>query len=310
MWCRYPAPIQATIQAVVFRARARRNLRVSEEARPIKAIEHRLSRDRRRAYARRVPTASLLDCVLRPSRAGLEAARAAVAGYTDPRAAWDALCARGLIPAAWRDDPRRRFPWLPGLTTEERTQRLRRAPFVPQARCPDDVATCALLAADVEGIERAEASGRAFAAALRPWGTPAAADTVLWVPASDYGYQIHDTKPDVWEPDGFIFRVVGETRWEEVERVIDRLAAEDSGASMDPARRALAANLIGPWVFAEECWAEAVRMWRRVPSGEKLEGRYYADLPDPFARALELFVAGYGLLPSGDGALVLGYPVD
>jgi hypothetical protein len=41
-----------------------------------------------------------------------------------------------------------------------------------------------------------------------------------------------------------------------------------------------------------------------------LEGRYYADLPDSFACALELFVAGYGVLPSGGNALVLGYPVD
>ncbi len=85
------------------------------------------------------------------------------------------------------------------------------------------MATCALLAADVEG---------------------------------NYHYQLHDTQPDVCSPDGFIYHVFQQTRWE-----------------------------------------------------EKVEGWYYADLPDPFARALELFVAGYGVLPSGGGAPVLGYPV-
>jgi hypothetical protein len=258
-----------------------------------------------------MPTPSLLDRILRPSRVALDAARAAASGLTDARAAWDTLGARGLIPAAWRDDPRRRFPWFPDLDPRERAQALRRAPYVPRAPCPDDVAACALLAADVAGVERAEASGRAFAAALRAWGVPAA-DTVLWVPTSFCGHeaQLHDTKPGVWEPDGFAFRVFGETRWEEVARVIDRLRGEAAAASMDAAHRARAASIVGPWVFAEERWIEAVRTRQGAPQGEKPGGSLYADLPDPFAPALALYESGYGVMPSGDDVLVLGYPVD
>ena len=197
------------------------------------------------------------------------------------------------------------------MDPRERGEKLRWAPYVPRASCPDDVAACALLAADVKGVERAEASGRAFAAALRPWGAPAA-DTVLWVPTSrqGYGYQLHDTKPDVWEPDAFALFVSRVTRWEEVSQVIDRLAGEAAVASMDPDHRAFAAGVAGVWAFAKERWADAVSTQQRVPRGEKAEGRSYADLPDPFVSVLELLGAGYGPLPSGDGVLVPGYPVD
>lgn len=52
---------------------------------------------------------SLAARILRPARPGLAAARAAVAGITDPREAWEALAARGIIPLEWVEDPRRDF---------------------------------------------------------------------------------------------------------------------------------------------------------------------------------------------------------
>jgi hypothetical protein len=173
------------------------------------------------------------------------------------------------------------------------------------------VTACALLAADVAGVERAEALGRAFVAALAAWGAPAA-DAVLWVPTSwrDYGYQTSDTKPGVWEPDGFVFRAFPGTRWEEVCPVIDRLGGEGTATSPYPDRRAYAARNVGAWVFAEERWADAVRTRRRTPRREHAPDRLYAELRDPFAPAVALFESGYGLMPSGDDVLVLGYPVD
>ena len=254
---------------------------------------------------------SLLDRVLNPARPALDAARATVAGRSDPRAAWNALHSRGLLPRTWVDEPRRRFPWLHDLPRERRAEALRRAPYVPQAACPDDVHACALLAADIEGIERAEASGRAFAGALRAWGAPAV-DTVLWVPTTRHGhdYQIHDTKPGVWEPDAFVSRVFDEVRWADVFRVIERVAGDPGASSADPALRAHAASVIGVWVFAAERWADAVHTHQRAPRGKTPRDEFYADLPDPFTPALEVFAAGYALMPSGDGMLVLGYPTD
>lgn len=255
--------------------------------------------------------ASLLDRVLNPARAALDAARSTVAGCTDPQAAWNALHSRGLLPRTWLDDPRRRFPWLPDLPRERRAQALRRAPYVPQAACPDDVRACALLAADIEGIERAEASGRAFAGALRAWGAPAA-DTVLWVPTTWHGheYQIHDTKPGVWEPDAFVSRVFDQLRWADVLRVIERVAGDPAATSADPALHTHAASVVGVWVFAAERWADAVHTRQRTPRGKTPREEFYADLPDPFTPALEVFAAGYALMPSGEGKLVLGYPMD
>lgn len=47
--------------------------------------------------------------VLRPSRPRLKAVRAALAGLTDTREAWEVLSARDLLPMSWLDDRARRF---------------------------------------------------------------------------------------------------------------------------------------------------------------------------------------------------------
>jgi hypothetical protein len=173
------------------------------------------------------------------------------------------------------------------------------------------VTACALLAADVAGVERAEALGRNFAAALRPWGAPAV-DAVLWIPTSwrGYGYQMTDTKPDVWYPDAVAWSTLPGTPWEDVSVVIDRLAGKPVAAFSDPDHRAYAARNLGLWVFGEEHWAAAVRTGQRTLFGEHPEDRLYAELRDPFAPAVALFESGYALMPSGDDVLVLGYPVD
>jgi hypothetical protein len=226
----------------------------------------------------------------------LSAAREVIASHSDPRSAWHAFFGRGLLPEAWRNDTRRQFPALGDRNPWERDQALRRAPYVPTAGHPDDTATCVLFAADVDGIEHAEASGRAFFAALGQWGVPAPT-TVVWVPTSlrHYEYQLHDTKPDVWEPDALLFRLF-DVRWEDVVDIVNRLREGAAPSLGDAAFEA--ARIVGPYLYAEEHWIHAARE------------RWRTDLPNPFSHALEVFQAGYALMPSSDDKLVLGYPLD
>jgi hypothetical protein len=256
-------------------------------------------------------TARLLDRVFRPDRPQLAVVRAALRGIESPAAAWEALAARGLLPAAWLAASRRWFPSLPGLPPRERAERLRWAPFVPRAPVPDDVVTCALFAAGAAGVERAEAHGLALCAALLPWDNPPA-EGVLWVPTSlgGYDYQLHDTKPDVWEPDAVLWRLFPDTRWEDVCRVTDGLAPPaGSGSALAGGH---AASAIAGWLVGHERWKARVKEGARIPheGPPGAAGRLYAELPDPFAEALRVFETGHAPLPSGNGALVLGYVED
>jgi hypothetical protein len=262
------------------------------------------------AYAVRV-RAFPVDRVLRPERAALSAARDLVAEHDDPRSAWSALLECGLLPEGWRHDTRRLFPDLGDRTRWERSQAFRRAHHAPTSRHPDDRTVCAVFAADVEGIERAEASGRAFFAALAPWGVPAPT-TVLWVPTclEHYDYQLHDTKPDVWEPDAMVFRPFHrriwhspDVTWEEMRDALERLRRSASASWGGAATKV--AQVVGPYLYAEERWARAARERRRTE-----QGVLYAELPNPFSSALEVFEAGYALMPSSADKLVLGYPLD
>ncbi len=77
----------------------------------------------------------------------------------DPGEAWEALAARGLIPAAWVDDPARRFIDGPGARDVLASQ-------------PTDVLAAVALAADAGGIARAEALAVELTARLAVWGSP------------------------------------------------------------------------------------------------------------------------------------------
>lgn len=110
----------------------------------------------------------------RPSRPQLAASRALVAETRDPAEAWEALAARGLIPVDRVDDPRRSFVAEPPRGAK---LQVRPGGAAYSAR-PPDVATAALLAADPEGVARAESLAWELAARLRPWGVAPA--TVAW----------------------------------------------------------------------------------------------------------------------------------
>lgn len=251
---------------------------------------------------------TLLEAVFRPERPHLDAASAALRGIAAPEEAWRALAARNLLPPSWLDDSRRRFPALGCLPAHEYARHLRWAPYLPVGPHPEDPETCALFAADVRGMEEAEAHGRALCAALAPWGVPAS-EVVLWVPSSlsGYGYQLHDTKPGVWEPDSSLWRVFPEARWDDVCE-LERSLLREIGA--DHAGCTEAAQVVAPWVYGHLRWSECVARGACVDehASTVAAGRPFADLPSPFAAALRLFQTGYAPLPSGNERVVLGYP--
>jgi hypothetical protein len=247
----------------------------------------------------------LIDSTFRPARSAFDEVTATLGTVRDPSAAWKLLIERGLLPASWLDEPKRRFPALGSLPAHERYQRLRRAPYIPLGPHPDDLDTCALLAADVRGIETAEEQGFLLCSAWSLWGYPES-KAVLWVPSSlsGYGYQLHDTKPGVWEPDGFLWQVFPKS-WEEVCKLRDFLSRESGDNEAHHAARAVAG-----WLYGHQLWTACVERGGQVPSDAPpaVAGRLYAELPNPFATALRIFEAGYAPLPSGNGLLVLGYP--
>lgn len=90
-----------------------------------------------------------------PSYARLDDARAVLQLVTDLDEAWEALAARGVIPHAWIDDPRRRFGGDDAPTTWH-------------AR-PQTAREMLAFAGDVEGVERVESLWREALKRFAPW---------------------------------------------------------------------------------------------------------------------------------------------
>ncbi len=251
----------------------------------------------------------LLERAFSPRRPALAPALEAVRGLHEAEVAWRALVERGILPRSWLDDPRRRFPRLPTVSARDRADRLRRAPYLPSAACPDEVGACASIAADAGGIEQAERLGRSLMQAMASWGWPRP-DVVMWVPsdAERYENQLHDTKPEVWEPDASVWTVFpDDDTLAAIGATIARLRAHV--AESDRRGRAVCA-LLGPWVWAHETWLQQVRNDAKVPprAGDGPSGERFAALVDPFELGLGILELGYCVLPSSDAILVMGYP--
>lgn len=90
-----------------------------------------------------------------PAYARLDDARAVLRAMTDLDEAWEALAARGVIPHAWIDDPRRRFGGDD-------------APTAWHAR-PQSAREMLAFAGDVEGVERVESLWREALRRFAPW---------------------------------------------------------------------------------------------------------------------------------------------
>lgn len=106
----------------------------------------------------------------RPRQPRLDEARAVVRGHIHPRAAWEALATRGLIPDDWVGSEARAFTLpttyfartraLPMLDTGELRRVTFRGGSVLVAAYPTTSTLAAFVAADAEGIATAEAIAR------------------------------------------------------------------------------------------------------------------------------------------------------
>lgn len=103
-----------------------------------------------------------------------DAVRAALRGITDPREAWEALAARGLIDASWVHDPRR---WFACTADEWIAQGGHASPAQgPLATMhPPTLRACAAIVADPASIVTAEALARETTR-----DAPTATDAVYW----------------------------------------------------------------------------------------------------------------------------------
>lgn len=239
----------------------------------------------------------LRACHGRPRRARLDEARDAVAACARSRlGAFEALAARGVIPADWVGDPCRRF------RTGER--------YAEPLKSTHAVA----LAADVEGVLAAEHLAREYVRRLRPYGGPPFAPAVvrwtfcvrkLYAPSS-YGADLRRFGRRY----GRLDRALGEVFSD----------ARPSPDGLPPGRRAVLRHTRGGWavyessVVFEDLWQHArmreaqarglalrvrvpaERWWTLPPhEHERVEWVRYDANPDPFEALLAIWQLGYAL---------------
>jgi hypothetical protein len=262
--------------------------------------------------------------ILTPSRPRLALAREVVEGHKTPRAAWEALASRGVIPMSWIG-AERRFAgsdcaacrgtgWE--TTTDYRgdefygaCERCEERGFRELLDAPPTLAACVAFASDPEGIETAEALAREADARLAPWRAPEddAPARPLWrvyrARPPEETYFLWDTARPASHP--AILLAHADKRFEGPRP----LWAEEVGL------RSAASLLRG---FAEEelrCsrgWQEAARLGLVIPDGSPfgrgLSGRAFKELPDPFAPVASLWATGYALCKRAGGFLWLFAP--
>ena len=233
-----------------------------------------------------------------PSRTALEAARAATAGLSDARSAWEALAERGLIPAAWLDEANRRFLHDPG-DRHRRELPTRDPAFAPTGPHPNVVEHCALFASDVEGMLAAESAAVALAARLEPWGAPACHRVVWWaIPREHYSSASCDTRPGVSYALLFAFNALYRS-----------VTATDD----------LPVTLFGFARRWSDVWRARAAAQAHIPADvgppvPALRGRKFAELDNPFEPLADLEATGYATLEyvvatgASRGSLVLVAP--
>jgi len=279
-----------------------------------------------------------LSRLYRPTALRAAEAHEAVAGRRNAREAWEALATRGIIPAAWVDDPAREYAVGGGATCAH----------------PPTTGACVLLASDVPGVLRAEALADEALARLRPWELTASGPR-RWV-FLRRGVRVSLEPPRLTGMETIVELVRAFTgvprgdvpydrehwwtrlkdQWSEVRAL--GLATED--ASDDAVRAAAAELLTPPSVLRNDhptaegalaslgpvarCWsalrktslrlptrAELTQLGVRLPPAAALPTRpgrappRLADLPDPFEPLLALWSLGYALRGSTRTPLAL-----
>lgn len=201
--------------------------------------------------------------------------RALLRGCSDARSAWRTLTEKGILPASFQDDLRRRFVHEPSPSNRH-AEPIRDPIFAEYAAQPQTVEQCALFAADSEAILVAEAAAFLLAERLIPWGAPPV-DRVLWwfIPASYYGYASQDTRP------GVHYAMLS---------ACNALAEACSQAD----------SLFGHSELWSQRWAAQASAGSGIPRQYDprpgLLGRRFRELPNPFEALAALEATGYAAL--------------
>ncbi len=236
-----------------------------------------------------------------PERRGDDEVRACLEGHTQVAEAWEALASRGVIPMRWTDAPTRRF--LCGEHTEKMPSReavgfvreliARGAVVVGVTKAqagwvfvrwreasalPSRLDQAALIASDVEGIERAEQLIDEATSRLRPFGY-SSPERHIWTFADAQTRRdarwpldlqqdavaalcdVKETSQNQWPGD---FPTLADGTLDLVKRLCD---GDDAWSSKTP--------------FGVPRWHATLR------------GHPYADLPSPFRPLREIVALGY-----------------
>lgn len=219
----------------------------------------------------------VLECAfLNPGRVDLPALRALIDGARDAKDAWHRLAASQRIPTAWIDDPARRF------VRDPTAHRLTRDPaLAPHDAHPCEIDHCAMFASDVAGVLTAESDALALAERLAPWGTPPCTHVVWWtIPRAHYGGALTDTRPGVNYALPFAFNALG--------------AALKAAGQASP--RYFAEAKIWARLWNEHAARGTVIADSREAPRQRLAGRAFAELPNPFEPLAAIEAAGYATL--------------
>lgn len=146
--------------------------------------------------------AKLCRRLLQPERHQLTAARRATAGIIGAREAWSALAAAKVIPSTWEESADRAFFAVPcpecpldehGDLEHYGCTSCKAGSF--QFAYPRNVAACVTIAADPEGILRAEAIAKEARRCLRAWGATIGANLVWQVESEQSARQSFKRPP-------------------------------------------------------------------------------------------------------------------
>lgn len=218
----------------------------------------------------------------------------------DPRELWERLAARGLIDAAWLEDPRREFEVVePDLSGRYRDGRRKVTSEAPS------MAAAITLAADVEGVTTAESLAREIAAGLASWRGHQP-DRVRWWIARD------ERPSTASSASGELSPIV--TRSPTVRAywalTIGELGGSRRGARIDSAQVSLAATAARcSLALAQELATdiESQRQWQiAVEDGWRYNRVEFSRLSCPFRALLALWERGYILVDIDATAVTLG----
>ena len=222
---------------------------------------------------------------------------------------WETYVARGLVPQSWAEDPARWF--LRGSARVDARSKLERLLDGALEEAQPGFLEAVILAADPRGVAVAEALARQVVAGLAPWGAPAPS-RVLWrfteIDATQRP-RSHESFPGGQWASFCATHALGGRRGFTAEQ--EQLRASIVGDDRADALRWEGAAVVD-FVHWRR-WVAASRLGLRVTAPEyvtdpcvrALQGRLFAELPDPFTPLVDLWWRGYGLEAVGRDTVVL-----